>query len=809
MNKQKDYNYFESNNMIDLFGIIQTDPDEMSNNLHSKHINKTITSTDINKLNIDWPKYLNTFYNNHIILNDHYKNKISENIFSILTKCENTDDKKDIISNQLRRFININSFIETINELNMSYNQIIDYKDYTQKTCQDYYLNIITRENDHSFIISHWFSGIYRIDLNLYDGKHKVPYHHGIEIFKKYLEHQTDKYDNNEIRNELINKFINIYSDLTVTYLIEKFNQNKISLVEIFNKLDHINLKNELFIELSDCRKYLNNTIIGLVNCWEKYLETILETDKIIDEKVIETYNSVKLSNSNFHNITLKFCEKWQNKIKLLINPSNYGNSQLLKTLERISPLFSIFRYGYNKSDIIIKYFTNIYTFDSNLIGYIMIGFTSLINKIYEAFYKTLLIESKIIYPHINFSSEIINILILISIYEDKKIMWSLYFKNMTNRIRNQHHYNRLNINMINIEMEFYNILVKFSNSSCDKNKTFIINVKNSIEHKNMICKCKIKYINTNGESKTNDKLWSEPDLSKVDYIVIDKNLSDLEENNYQLIQLIDLDKYPTDIKTYIAVGNTYYNTVSETRKITWDIENSIINYNIFDTNIISTIVQYTLVSNIAYKQMTKNDLIEYVYNTQLDENNKKSAKKYLDSIIDFMCSHKAKVFDISHDKILCLSDKLITKDNKYPKKIINLTKYNPSLINDNNINSKIDTNSVNIINKTSTDTNDTNNSSLVMTDECINYLRLLILIKMFKSNSTKIYTIETINKSLEIYINKYISINKFNNSLTSVIKSLSNISQEKLINVLKNLEKRDIIEKITANSLNGYIYVL
>jgi len=847
MSKQ-DYISLQPNKMMDLFGTINMTPKETSENKTINYVKKIISTKDMRDLKINWPKYLNAFYNNHLQFDDDVSKHINKSILSILTKHEITDDdlvksssdseeinkfsgiEIDTTVDHLKRFMNVNALIDILNELNSSHDQIINYKDYTQKICQDYYLKQITKEKNDS-LIKHWFFGIFcRIDLDLFDGKYRVPYHRGIDVLKKYLEHQTERYDNNDKRNKLIHKFINIYSKWTVEYLTEKFNQNKMSLVDVFNKLNMVNKVNELFIELSDRGTYLNNTIIGLVQIWDKYLETILNTDQIIDDKIIAFYNSVNLSNSNFNNITLKFCELWQNDIKQQIKPSRYGCPQLFNSLRKVCPLISAFRSGHNKSEVIVKYFADIYTFESNLIGYIMAGFANLMNNVYQTFYENFTIDSTK-FTNINISAEINHSLVLISLYDNKDTMWSLYFKNVSSRIRNQNSNYRLNHKIIDFETSVYEYLVSMSGSSCDKTKTFLSNIKNSIDHTNMIRKCKIKYIDNNGEKKQNSKYWSEPDLSKVDYAVVDKHIWELEnEETKPIIQLIDSDKYPTDIQTYLAVGKTYYEAVSETRNIVWDVENSVINYNIGDTNIISTIVQYTLISQIANKHMTKTDLINSVYNTKLDETNKINANKYLESIIDNMCTDRFKVFDILHDGTLCLSDKLSQKNKKNSKKrTIKLNKFEPHLDNNTNKNNTVNTQSVdsetnsdsaNNSNGASEKSNEKSNektnevsvdpSELVkMTPECINYLRLILLFKMFKSHSTKVYSIDTINQALNRYIDKYIGSNKFNNGLINVLKNLSNIPQESMIRTLKDLEKRDIIEETTKDSIKGYIYVV
>lgn len=842
MSKQQEHTSLQPNQITDLFGVIKTYTDEPIENKTIDYVKIIMSTKDMSQLNINWPKYLNAFYNNHMQFNDDTQKQINKNLISILTKHDLSataaeieheiepdfessipDDKNYIIDttfdsslDHLKRFMTVNGLINILNELNSSHDQILNYTNYTKRMCQDYYLRQITKDKNSS-LIKHWFLGIFRrIDLDLFDGKHKVPYYRAIEILKQYLEHQNEFYTNNETRDKLISNFISIYSKWSVEYLSEKFNKNELSLSEVFNKLNKVNNVNKLFIELNDRGSYLNDTIIGLVKLWKSYLDGILNSNQIIDENIISTYNSVNLSGSNFNNITLQFCEKWQNEIKNIISPCNYGSPKLFNSLKQICPLIAAFRSGHNKSDLVIKYFSDIYTFESNLIGYVIAGLSNLINNIYNTFYTNL--AEKNISEDITLTSDIMNTLILISLFDNKEMLWSLYFNNVSTRIREQNKKYLLNPKIINFEFEVFNYLVYNAGSYCDKTKTFLTNIKNSVDHVNMIRKCKIKYINNDGNSKLDDVKWKEPDLSKVDYNVVDKHIWELEntDNKYNY-QLIDSNKYPADIQTYFSVGKTYYDAVSETRNIDWDVENSVINYNVADTTIISTILQYTLITQIANKQMTKDDLINSVLNNKLNETSLSDAKKYLESIIKYMCNERSKIFDVFHDGTLCLSNKLNSKKNN--RKTINLTKHVPTLLDEPKVeniskNTDSDTNS-DSANVTNPNLNPNTNSKLdetsniIMTKECIVYLRMLMLIKMFKSHSTKIYSLETIISSLDRKINKYINIDKFDKDLIKILKNLTNISEGTLLNELKYLEKRDIIEFKKEGTQMGYTYVV
>ena len=786
--------------MNDIFGVIRMNTREDPKNNTIEYVNQIMDINSISQLKINWPIYFDTFYNYQMEFNDEVKKLIKTNILTLLTKC-NIDNKE---IDHLKRFINVNAIINNINELNESHNRSKNNKNYTLKRCQEYYLvNIINNDT----LITHWFLGIFH-RINLVDKKdkeykeYKVPYYRGIEILKIYLEHQTEAYENYKKREKIISNFINMYIKWTINYLTNNFNQKKISLIEIFDKLKKINKINELFMDLIDCETYLNGCIVGFVHCWETYLETILNTNLMIDTHIITVYNSVNLINTNFNNITIEYCKKWQNINKLLIIPNNYGNSELFNNLQQICPLISIFRYGHNKSDIIIKYFTDIYTFEPNLIHYIMTGFTNLMNTIYDSFYYNISIDSS--YSTIcNITPNIKNCLILFSLY-DEKILIALYFKNLCNRIKNQNN-NLFNRTIIDFEIEVYNYLISLIDSSCNKSINFLNDIKNSIKHTEIIRKCKIKYVDIKG----NDKKIN-PDLTKVEYSIINKHNfvetkgddSKYGEKN-KIIQLIDSDKYPTDINSYLAVGNTYYTTISKTKNFNWDVENSIINFNINNITICSTISQYILILQISNKHMNKNDLINSIYNTKLTNNHINDAKNYLTSIIDFMCIGKTKIFDISCDGLLCLSNKFFN-NTKFPhlqggKKIIKLSHFKPVIINtDNNTN-------IDVKIPPPTERENINKPSC----EYINYLRLTLLIKMFKLNSTKIFLFDTIKQSLSNHIIYYININNFNDELITILKNLINISSQEFSKLLSSLIKRDIIEETPIGNINGYIYVV
>jgi hypothetical protein len=241
-------------------------------------------------------------------------------------------------------------------------------------------------------------------------------------------------------------------------------------------------------------------------------------------------------------------------------------------------------------------------------------------------------------------------------------------------------------------------------------------------------------------------------------------------------------------------------------------VENSIINYNIGKINLISNIIQYTIISTIinASKTIngcTKQQLINHIVikDTQQQLQQQARAKEYLESYISYM---------ISKDIIVLSNGKLLINMNFYNNETetmqLDISDFVPLLYENNKQNKQIkSTNSIDSdISNTLTNTNEDIN----MTSECLSYLRLMMLIKMFKENSTTIFPLNTITNRLSEQIDKYISINKnikSNLPLKLVFDNLVNISDNQLIMELKSLEKRDIIEECKKKSSPGYIYVI
>lgn len=781
--------FIENKKMNDLFSVVQND---IGNNLtvtSEDYLNKIMTQTDITKLNINWSDVLHTFYQNQLIFNDNIIDLISKKIHSILNETlKNSSDTNSI--DNVHRFLHLNAIFEILNELNSSYNQTVDIRNYTLKIFQTFYLNELNK-SENGNLLTHWFDGIYNINLELFDGKHKSKYHKAIEILKKYLDPLPESENcllQLSKRNELIDNFVTNYAKWISVKLTENYKNDKLSLLNVFNKLTNFDEINKFFINNIKLRSdFLNSTIVNLVPCWEIYLSNILTNNLMIDEKIINTFNSVDLTKTNFHNITVEFMELWQSNIKLSICPKNYGNSKLFESIRKICPLINL-KNGTNKSQLVLKYIKDLFSFDNNFLGYIMTGLNILIKKCYNEYNTT---------NQLTVTSDINYTLALISLYDNKEEIWNAYFKCTYNRIMAITKKMRINKQLINFELDIFNqLIINGCVASSDKTKSLLNNIKNSIDHLNVIHKLEINYKKNDG---SNFDSFVGPEISKVDYTIFDKYIWENENSDKIKYNLIEQSKYPNEIKTYLSVGKSYFDVVSETNKIEWDVEYSVINYNIGQLNVVSNIIQYTILSTILSASKTSNllskdQLINYIVTK--DSTNSSDAKKYIESYISYMISKD--IIVLSNGK-LCINTAF--NDIELEKSFIDISDFKPSL----NIEA-INTNQINIdqTNSTNSEIQSTEINENKFTDECISYLRIMMLIKLFKQNSTTAYALNTILNRLSEQIAKYVASAKLSQSLQQVFNGLINVTDNQLIMELKSLEKRDIIEE----TKKGYIYV-
>jgi hypothetical protein len=210
---------------------------------------------------------------------------------------------------------------------------------------------------------------------------------------------------------------------------------------------------------------------------------------------------------------------------------------------------------------------------------------------------------------------------------------------------------------------------------------------------------------------------------------------------------------------------------------------------------------------------MNKEQLINYIVTknplTNID------AKQYLNSYISYMISKDIIVLSNRTLNINTNFDNLSNQDEQLVRNQIDISDFIPT-----NIISNIDTMCIHKIQEQDQEQDQEqeqeqkqeqkqDKNTLNMTNECISYLRLMMLIKMFKQNSKIIFPLNAIINKLNEYILDYTTKNSLNANLVKIFNDLINISENQLVIELKSLEKRDIIEFVKDNSINGYIYVL
>ena len=748
-------NKYNTLKINDLFGVIHNEDE--SSNTSINHL-KYILSDTTDNLIINWSKMLYDFYIDSIKFNNNEETIIINCITNILS-----NNKFDHIN----RFLYLNNLFQIINDLNASYNQSVNYKNYTLLRCQEYYLENIIKENNKNQLET-WFNLIIKSNLNsFYDmniTSKKSKNEQTIELLSTYIKNYFDNYTNNEIRSNLIKDFINRYIIWTNNYLAKQYTLNKINLLGIIDKLDKIKKINEiLFTDTNDQIFYYNEVIKLTIPFWTQYLNNVLINNIAIDDYIVDVYSKVKLSDTQFENITLDFVIRWYDNIKSRLNIKHF-TKQLFNDLRKISPLILLFNNGINKSEKIIDIFVKIFDIESKLqlLVCIITGLNIIIKNIYNNNLKSN-------NYHLLMNQDIINSIELIKLFKNKEDMWNEYFKITYNRLLNILKKYRLSTNIINFELSIFyhlnqNNCQKFSN----KNKLLLNNLKINYYHILTLQKIKINYVDSNGEQIHNLK---HSDINKVDYIVLDKHNTDNDNMDKQIV-LLNPTVYPQDIKNYIAVGKTYYNLVSETKILYWNIENSTINFNILNTTIISNIIQFTMLSIINQKDYTKDNLISNIMNNEDSDN----IKKYLESYIENL---------INENLIISNNDNyLIINKNKFKSNntidISNFIPYLKSTIK------SIENKQIDNIQE----------DNFKITQDCTNYLRLCLLVKMFKTNSTVKYSINNIIYEFHKFINNYINKNpSLECQLKTNLKNLTNISEKELQDILQYIEKRDIIE--------------
>ena len=788
--------------IADIFNVISCSQTESTDlDTTYSYVNNILDMTDLTRQNINWTDYLHMFHKEHMLFNDKYKKLLIEKIKMLLGKKDlstraNNANQTDVEIecdenvNHLNRFIHLNALFEMLNELNSSFNQSMDYQNYTMSRFQDTYLKMITKATaDNSIVMNHWFSGLMNsINFNQYtETKYKSKYHRGIDILKNYLVQTNSSYSDNNVRSELIEKFILKYSEWCSINLINQYKSDNATLYEIFDIAKTMDKKNELFLNETQRSQYLNNLIRCFVVCWESYLNKLYQTQTEIDGLILAMFSTVDMNGTPYRTLTLKFVSDWMNRIKDKLSNGNisviFSNAKIFNDIKKICPIISYFRNP--ESKLIIDEFTNLYNIEPKLLDYVIFGLNVLIKQTLNNYNLNMGKKEDIL----KITKDMDNTLMFISTCENKEQLWDIYFKNIQTRINNSLKKSKLSVDIINYEKMIFEHLVSLNNSSfADKVKTYLSNLSNNLEHIQTIKRIKLSYVDSNGIIKENLNI----DMNKVDYIVLDKQVFNITQTLKH--NLINESAYTDQLKGYLGVGKKYYETVSETKKFDWFVEESYINFNIANTNIMSTVLQYIIISNIANQKYTRDNLIEFLINPNLSDQAKNDGKKYLSSYIDNLIE---KLIVKQKDDYLMI-DTVKTAHTQ----IIDISTFVPHL------DSKPSKSSKPADNVAKPEETDTEPKQISMTKECLSYLRILLLIKMFKENSTKEFTIDSINKEFTSYLNKYVEQNRFNQSLITIIQNLVNVSDAEFLQELNDLVKRDIIDAKGSKNTK-YVYVV
>jgi hypothetical protein len=335
-----------------------------------------------------------------------------------------------------------------------------------------------------------------------------------------------------------------------------------------------------------------------------------------------------------------------------------------------------------------------------------------------------------------------LNFLIL---YDNKDLLWIKYYKYLIIRIKYYSKYNLINYTNIEYENKIYNYLVD-NKYTDNKINNIISNLSDSIKNITNIHNLKI---NSNVDI----------DLNLVNYIVYDKN-------NYMInkYRLLDYNSYSDDIKAYLLIGKSYYEKTIEYKIFTWDIENSVIDFNINDTRIISKIVQYIIIIHINNNQYTIDELVDKIYYNTTDNND------IIRSLLYYY------IYDLEENNIIIEDNSILKINNSITDIIIDISDYDPNIKNYTEVILNTDFHS----------------------DKCKTYLRLLYLVKMFKENSTIKYKLDDVLD----YLHKFIIKKKY------LLKCLVNITIKEISLDLVELEQRYIIEKCNDESMS-FIYIV
>lgn len=717
--------------IADIFNCVQHTNDDKLIPINILSLIDEIFSNPTNKIN--WDKYLHIFYTNKYKLDSIYPNNIQNNIKKIL----------DAKNNDINNFMMLDTIFKNINDLNSSYNQSINKTNYTILRLQDNYIKYIL-ESDNTDLLNHWFRGINNIMLELYDGTHKSKYHRTIMIMKKYLRLQYQSYDEYDKRNTNIGKFYIKYGEFVANELISKYNNDKFGIINILNKLQEIEKKNEIFMDNMNFGKniFSKTVIYHLVNnCWEKHINTI-------DENFLSCITSVSLKNTKYNEINIRFINKWFLDIKDKISLSNFKDLVLFNDIVKVLPILK-YNNGFNYCADINVYFRKLFDIHDDFLQYIM----SKLNVLNMT--------------HNNMKS----IMSLIALYKNKNILWEVYFNNLSNRLYGNS-LDKVFDNLINNEYMMLNYLLNKENNNIDceyLNKTRILldNFANSIKHTKNLHECKIDFVDINNNNvSVNNNI-----IDKVNYIVFDKNII----NNTNSYKLIDMNKYFYELNIALKIGEYYYKNVSEIYNYEWDIQKSKIDFTINSTKVSSSIIEYIIIKTIMENKYNLSQLLNQIVNKEHDLELCERNKKYLSSYIK----------NLINVNLITYNDDILTISKNISNENIDITSFVPYIV---------DFSVVDNLNKNSEEKKELEENKYI-NKECIVYLRTLFLTTIFKKNSTVSFTLDRIIEELNKFVNKELSNKKYSEELINIFKHVTNVQKNVLINELESLEKRNIID--------------
>lgn len=558
-----------------------------------------------------------------------------------------------------------------------------------------------------------------------------------LNILSEYLKIDLNTYPNINNRKNNIQIFINEYANYTADKLINLYMHN-FDIENVFDILTNIDNKNNLILEILDRNNFTEIILIKLVNILSIYLSDILKTNETINPGIIQKYNDINLEHTLYNSITEKFINDWLT----IIDINNISNENLLTEFLKISPIFH-----YNKSTIIIK-----------LVEELFINKPTLFDYLIE------ILNTNIIGIYINGNFRTINniSMFLLLANNDDKLSNSLLEK-LHQRITDLIYMNQFNKLIINIERAFHNQIFSIRNNKhYNKIKLYISNLEQNLQMNQNITNCKITL--KNKENNILDKVY---DKKLAYYHIIDNDILEITDN---VSNILKFDIIPEHIKIYFNIGKTYYESAYKILKFNFNIENCILNIKLNDTNLICNLVQYVILYYILNNNYTIDQLINHIINNPSND----LSFKYLLSYINNLMMHN--IINLTNKNLINI---LIIESNNTNLQL-DISKFTPT-----SINKLIDTS--------------TNLSTDILSTDLlsIEYYQYIIFTKMFKSNSTIIFKLSNIVNLIYLYTSEYITINKLNPNIKNLLLNImSNISIEKIKQILKHLEKRNIIEE-------------